>query len=93
MAPLPLQVSEDEVDITAMRAQGATAVLHRMADVLFIQAVRAYTEHERNAGGVLRGIVRGLKKPWPAGLESRAISTRSAPRLVLPGATVRWPSG
>lgn len=40
----------------ATRAQGATAVLHRMADVLFIQAVRAYAAHDRSAGGVLRGM-------------------------------------
>jgi AraC-like DNA-binding protein len=44
---------ESEVDT---RAQGSTAVLQRMADVLFIQAVRAYATQDTGASGWLRGM-------------------------------------
>ena len=38
------------------QAQGARTVLRRMADVLFIQAVRAYAAHNACAAGWLRGL-------------------------------------
>jgi AraC-like DNA-binding protein len=44
---------ENEIDA---RAQGAAAVLQRMADVLFIQAVRAYAAQDEGASGWLRGM-------------------------------------
>jgi AraC-like DNA-binding protein len=44
---------ESEIDA---RAQGGKAVLQRMADVLFIQAVRAYAAQDTSATGWLRGM-------------------------------------
>ena len=44
---------EGEIDV---RAQGASAVLQRLADVLFIQAVRAHAAQDESARGWLRGM-------------------------------------